>query len=107
MTKKVDSRKEILNLIDQTIADTNYIKDDNAISNNIYKLLSNWIMLYFVISILLFISFKTATVNNQLDSRWYFPVQRIITMITYPLILIYYFYCVHKKAYSLKERDIV
>ena len=35
MTKKVDSRKEILNLIDQTIADTNYIKDDNAISNNI------------------------------------------------------------------------
>lgn len=51
MTKKVDSRKEILNLIDQTIADTNYIKDDNAISNNIYKLLSNWIMLYFVISL--------------------------------------------------------
>ena len=107
MTKKVDSRKEILNLIDQTIADTNYIKDDNAISNNIYKLLSNWIMLYFVISILLFISFKTATVNNQLDSHWYFPVQRIITMITYPLILIYYFYCVYKKAYSLKERDFL
>lgn len=107
MIKKRNSQKEILNLINQTIADTNYVKDDNAISINLFKILFNWSTLYILVSILLFASFKIAEINNLLLSNWYFPAQRVITLILYSFVLYYYYYYTYKKTSSIKERDFL
>ncbi|WP_050638369.1 hypothetical protein [Candidatus Stoquefichus sp. SB1] len=103
----MDKHKDMLNIIEQTINDTKYIKDSYQPFLGIYKILKYWLLLY-TFSILSFFCIDKINMNLELYnySSFYtiYNLYRIILCIAIPTILLL---CILKSNISLKERKFL
>jgi len=101
--------KEILNIVHQTIADTNYIKDDISPKRYMYKIFLRWLLSYAIASGTIFIYQKIGEYLNLYSQTWYFPSVRIMYFLLYGIILILYFANIYyyQRKMSIKEKDFL
>ena len=100
----MDEYKKYLNIIEQTMNDTKYIKDSYQPTFGIIKILKYWFILYFL-SILSFFCIDKINMYYELYnySSFYtiYNVYRIIICIAIPTLLLF---CALKSEISVKER---
>lgn len=101
------NEKKILQIIDQTIADTNYVKDDRIPYYNIKKIITRWLIFYVVSNIIIFIFQTLGNYLNIIFTSWFFPLIRILNLSLFSLSLIFYFYNIYKTKISVKEKDFL
>lgn len=101
------SDKELLDLIDNTIADTHYIKDDLKPTKSIYKIFSLWTIFYIITSIFILVYNKLGVYLELYLYDWYFPTTRISSILLLLLTLFAYFILIRKIKGSIKEKDFL
>lgn len=101
------NNKEIKHLIDNTIADTNYVKDDAKPTNHIYKILKLWTVLYAITSLAILIYDRIGTYQELIFYDWYYPIIRVESILLFTITLLTYVIPTWKMKGSLKEKDFL
>ena len=72
------NQKDTIRIINETIADTNYIKDDRIPFYNLKKVLKNWIIVYMGSNIVILFAHIVARLLNLQFASWFFPTVRLL-----------------------------
>lgn len=105
--KKANFNKKLINMINYTIADTNYVKDDATPFEGILRSLLVWFIVYFIGSLVLYFYQSLGNYYMLFENQWYFPLSRFINIFLFSSSLILYFIFIHKTNMSLKEKDFL
>lgn len=101
------NKKRTIHIINQTVADTKYIKDDITPCYNLNSLLTNWLIIYMLSNfILCFIQIMGTSLCFN-EKYYFFPLVRILYILLFLSSLIYYIYFVCKRKISIKENDFI
>lgn len=105
--KNENSNEKLLNAIDDAIADTYYIKDEATPYRGIFKVLSRWLIIYTITSLILYIHNLMGLHLMMYNYEWYFIISRLTALIMFPVSLIVYFLLLIKTKMTLKEKDFL
>lgn len=99
--------KEQMDIINQTINDTKYLKDNYKPSRGLIKVISTWFLMYisskFIFNIINEFQIKYKLYNYE----WYYPLFDFSIVIVSLLILLFTIVYVNRIKISFKERDIL
>ena len=95
--------KELIHVINQSVADTNYIKDDKIPCYNLKKVLKSWITIYMISNLIIYLTHTIGTVFNLIEEDWFFPLIRILYISLFLFTLIIYICLINKVNMSIKE----
>lgn len=99
--------KEIIHVINQSVVDTNYIKDDKIACYNLKNILRNWIIIYTLSNLILYLFQTLGTIFNFNQKYWFFPLIRILYISLFIFTLISFIYFINKTTMSIKENDFL
>lgn len=99
--------KELIHVINQSVADTNYIKDDKIPCYNLKKVLKSWITIYMISNLIIYLTHTIGTVFNLIEEDWFFPLIRILYISLFLFTLIIYICLINKVNMSIKENDFL
>ena len=102
-----DPNKKLIDLINYTIADTNYVKDFATPYYGIFKTLLYWISMYTISSFILFFYQYFGNLYSLYLNNWYFPLSRLLNIFLFSMSLLVYFIYIFKNKMSLKEKDFL
>lgn len=83
------NQKDTIRIINETIADTNYIKDDRIPFYNLKKVLKNWIIVYMGSNIVILFAHIVARLLNLQFASWFFPTVRLLYFGLFFILIIY------------------
>lgn len=100
--------KEQMDIINQTINDTKYLKDDYKPSRGLIKVISTWFCMYIISEIIFnFINELNFRYRLFLIYDWYFAVYKLFIVVVSLLITLFTIIYVNKINITFKERDIL
>lgn len=98
---------EMLEMIERTVDNTNYVKNSKIPYKGIRKLLLIWISFY-ALAIFVLILYQIVGLRyNLFFEEWYFPVSRLLCLTLYPLSALVYYFGLLKLKMTLKEKDFL
>lgn len=99
--------KDQINIINQAVKDTQYLKDDYKPSKGLVKVISTWFCMY-IFSKLVFNFINELQIQYKLyNYDWYYPIFDSLIIIVSLFILFLTVTFVNSKDISFKERDIL
>ena len=101
------NQKDTIRIINETIADTNYIKDDRIPFYNLKKVLKNWIIVYMGSNIVILFAHIVARLLNLQFASWFFPTVRLLYFGLFLFSLFMYCYQIYKVKITIKEKDFL
>lgn len=101
------NKKDTIRIINETIADTNYIKDDKIPYYNLEKVLKNWVMVYMGSNIVILIANIIANLLDLQFTVGFFSTIRFLYFSLFLLSLFTYCYQIHKVKMTIKEKDFL
>lgn len=99
--------EKIIHVINQSVVDTNYIRDDKITCYSLKNVLKNWIIIYTFSNLIIYLVQKTGTVFNFNQMSWFYPLVRILYISLFILALISFIYFINKSKMSIKENDFL
>ena len=99
--------KELIHIINQSVADTNYIKDDKLPCYNLKKVLKSWITFYMISNLIIYLIHTAGTMFSLNEKNWFFPLIRILYIVLFLFTMIIYIYFINKIKMSIKENDFL
>lgn len=96
-----------MRIINETIADTNYVKDNRIPFYNLQKVLKRWFSIYIGSNIIILIVHIIGNLQNLMFTNWYFSIVRILYIVLFIFALIVYFYQICKIKMTNKEKDFL
>ena len=85
-------KEEIIHIINQSVVDTNYIKDNKIACYNLKNILRNWIMIYTLSNLIIYLTQTAGTIFNFNQKYWFFPLIRILYISLFIFTLISFIY---------------
>lgn len=99
--------KNQINIINQAVKDTHYLKDDYKPSKGLVKVISTWLCMY-IFSKFVFNFINELQIQYKLYTYdWYYPIFDSLIIIVSLFILFLTVTFVNSKDISFKERDIL
>lgn len=102
-----NKNKELINIIEQTIIDTRYIKDKETPYSNICKTFFFWTLFYSLVSFIIYLYHIIGDNFLLFEKDWYYSISRVLNISLFSILLISYFVIFSKKSMSLKEKDFL
>lgn len=100
--------KEQMDIINQTINDTKYLKDNYKPSRGLIKVISTWFLMYTISEFILnFINELNFKYQFFLTYDWYFFVYDSLIVVNFIIIAVFMIIYVLKINITFKERDIL
>lgn len=100
--------KEQMEIINQTINDTKYLKDNYKPSRGLIKVISTWFLMYTISEFILnFINELNFKYQFFLTYDWYFFVYDSLIVVNFIIIAVFIIIYVLKINITFKERDIL
>lgn len=99
--------KEQMDIINQTINDTKYLKDNYKPSRGLIKVIRTWFLMYITSEFIFNIITEIRIEYHLHNYNWYFPLYDSFIVLASLFILIFTIVNVNKIKISYKERDIL
>lgn len=99
--------EENLELIQNTICDTKYVLDDASPNSGIKKVLTNWVISFFIANLLLFLMLMFSLKTNFYGTETYYSIYRISNILFLLTPVTIYFIFLKKINMTVKEKEFL
>lgn len=99
-------KQELIHVINQSVVDTNYIKDDKISCYRLKNIIRNWLIFYMISNTILYFLHLIGTFGIN-EEYWFYPLVRILYISLFGLSLVYFIYMINRTRISVKEKDFL
>lgn len=99
-------KQELIHVINQSVVDTNYIKDDKISCYRLKNIIRNWLIFYMISNTILYF-LHLIGISGINEEYWFYPLVRILYISLFGLSLVYFIYTINRTRISVKEKDFL